>query len=137
MKIKNTEVLSKGELNAKAELALMGLVVQIIDRPNMEYVLDYLGKFLKDDMSGKEIYDEAVKFVNLKKTAPIGVSVCRICGGEFVVINIIMKDKEDTNFAVDDEQGCLCHVHNVTAPDCSELGYCFFEKKGPSYHRIG
>ena len=46
MKNKNTEVLSKGELNAKAELALMGRVVQVIDRENMEYVLDYISKVL-------------------------------------------------------------------------------------------
>lgn len=131
------ELLSKGELNAKSELALMGLVVQILDRENMEYVLDYIAKTIKcTEMTGKEIYDEATKYTDPKETEPVGLSTSTLFGGEMRVINIVFKDR-GKSLKLDDPDGVLCHVHNFDAPDCSELGYCFFERKGSSYHRIG
>ena len=131
------ELLSKGELNAKSELALMGLVVQILDKENMEYALDYIAKVLKcTEMTGAEIYAEATEYTDPKKTEPVGLSTSTLFGGEFRVVNIIFKDKDKT-LKLDDPDGVLCHVHNFDAPDCSELGYCFFERRGSSYHRIG
>ena len=131
------EILSKGELNAKSELALMGLVVQILDKENMEYALDYIAKVLKrTEMTGAEIYAEATKYTDPKETEPVGLSTSTLFGGEFRVVNIIFKDKDKT-LKLDDPDGVLCHVHNFDAPDCSELGYCFFERRGSSYHRIG
>lgn len=131
------ELLSKGELNAKSELALMGLVVQILDRENMEYVLDYIAKTINcTEMTGKEIYDEATKYTDPKETEPVGLSTSTLFGGEMRVVNIVFKDR-GKSLKLDDPDGVLCHVHNFDAPDCSELGYCFFERKGSSYHRIG
>lgn len=131
------EILSKGELNAKAEIALMGITVQVLDRENMEYVLDYIAKVLNcTEMTGEEIYDEAVQYVDLEETVPVGLSCSTLFGGEFRVVNIIFKDKGKA-LRMTDPDGVLCHVHNFDAPDCSELGYAFFERKGSSYHRIG
>lgn len=131
------EILVKGELNAKAELALMGRVVQILDRENMEYVLNYISKVLNcTEMTGAEIYDEATKYTNPDETEPVGLSCSTLFGGEFRVVNIIFKDK-GKSLKLDDPDGVLCHVHNFDAPDCSELGYCFFERIYNSYHRIG
>lgn len=130
------ELLSKGDLNAKAELALMGRVVQILDRENMEYVLDYIAKTINcTEMTGKEIYDEATKYTDPKETEPVGLSTSTLFGGEMRVVNIVFKDR-GKSLKLDDPDGVLCHVHNFDAPDCSELGYCFFERKGNSYHRI-
>lgn len=130
------ELLSKGELNAKAELALMGRVVQILDRENMEYVLDYIAKVLNcTEMTGKEIYDEATKYTDPKETEPVGLSTSTLFGGEMRVVNIVFKDR-GKSLKLDDLDGVFCHVHNFDAPDCSELGYCFFERNGNSYHRI-
>ena len=133
------ELLSKGELNAKAELALMGRVVQILDRENMEYVLDYIAKVLNcTEMTGAKIYDEATKYTDPKETEPVGLSCSTLFGGEMRVVNIIFKDK-GKSLKLDDPDGVLCHVHNFDAPDCSELGYCFFERRGKTssqYHRI-
>ena len=131
------ELLSKGDLNAKSELALMGRVVQILDRENMKYVLDYIAKVLNcTEMTGKEIYDEATKYTDPKETEPVGLSTSTLFGGEMRVVNIVFKDR-GKSLKLDDPDGVLCHVHNFDAPDCSELGYCFFERRGSSYHRIG
>ena len=131
------ELLSKGELNAKAELALMGRVVQILDRENMEYVLDYIAKVLNcTEMTGAEIYAEATKYTDPKETEPVGLSCSTLFGGEMRVVNIIFKDK-GKSLKLDDPDGVLCYVHNFDAPDLSELGYCFFERQGSTYHRIG
>lgn len=131
------EILSKGELNAKAELALMGRVVQLLDRENMEYVLDYIGKVLNcTEMTGEAIYEEATQYTDSKKTMPVGLSCSTLFNGEFRVVNIIFKDK-GKSLKMDDPDGVLCHVHNFDAPDCSELGYCFFERVGSTFHRIG
>lgn len=42
-----TELFSKGELNAKAEIALMGRAVNITDKDNLAYVIDYICKVVK------------------------------------------------------------------------------------------
>lgn len=129
------EILSKGDLNAKAEVALMGLTVQILDRENMEYVLDYISKVVGNtEMTGKEIYEEATKYTNPKDTEPVGLCCCRVLG--MPTVTIIFKDK-GKSLKLDSPNGVLCHVHNYVDSICSELGYCFFERKGPSYHRIG
>ena len=52
-------------------------------------------------------------------------------------LNIIFKDIKNTEFHLNDADGVLTYVHNYDGPDMSELGYCFFEKQGNTYHRIG
>ena len=137
--MKTTEIYTKGELNAKAELALMGIVTPIRDKDNIVYMIDYINKTLgMTDMSGEEIYDEATRYTDDKETMIIGLSCSTILGGECRVLNVLMKDIKDTKFHLDTDEGVLCHVHNYDWPDCSELGYCFFQKKsGNCYHRIG
>lgn len=136
--MKTTEIYSKGELNAKAEVALMGLVTPVRDKDNIIYMLDYISKVIENNepyMTGEQIYDKAVEFVDLKETMIVGLSVCRIMG--MPCVNVIFKDIKDTKFKLDDSDGVLTYVHNYDGPDMSELGYCYFEKKGNAYHRIG
>lgn len=139
--MKTTEIYSKGELNAKAEVALMGLVTPVRDKDNIIYMLDYISKVIENNkpyMTGEQIYEKAVEFVDLKETMIVGISVCRIMG--MPCANIIFKDVKDTKFKLDDTDGVLTYVHNYDGPDMSELGYCYFEKnekKGNAYHRIG
>ncbi len=136
--MKTTEIYSKGELKAKAEVALMGLVTPVRDKDNIIYMLDYISKVIENNepyMTGEQIYEKAVEFVDLKETMIVGLSVCRIMG--MPCVNVIFKDIEDTKFKLDDSYGVLTYVHNYDGPDMSELGYCYFEKKGNAYHRIG
>lgn len=128
---------TKGDLNAKSELALMGRPVQVTDPEELKYCFSYIANVLKRDETGEEIYNEAVKYINLKETKPIGFC-CNTLFGYMRVITIIMKDIKAKHFSLADEDGVLCHVHNFTCPDCSELGYCFFEKlSNGGFRRIG
>lgn len=135
--MKTTEIYSKGELNAKAEVALMGLVTPIRDKDNIIYMLDYIAKVIEGNskyMTGEDIYNEAVKYVDLNETMIVGLSCCTLMG--MPCVNVIFKDIKDTKFKLDNEDGVLTHVHNFDGPDLSELGYCYFEKRGSAYHRI-
>jgi len=122
----------KGELCAKAEIALMGMVV-MLNESDVPDVLDYIGSVLGfTDLSGKEIVASATQYLDHNKTHICGISCTTIYGEPCV--NIILKDR-DENFDIADDNGVLCYVHNFVAPYCSELGYCYFKKKGGSYHR--
>lgn len=125
----------KGQLNAKAELALMGRVVFMRSREDFEYVLDYIAKVLHCEQSGHDIYENAVKHLDPKKTYPIGLS-CSTIGGEFKVATLIMKDVGES-VELDRQDGVFCYCYNFTRPDFSELGYSYFEKQGSTYHRVG
>ena len=134
--MKTTEIYSKGELNAKAEVAMMGCVTPIRDKDNIIYMLDYIAKVLDPDMymTGEQIYNKAVEFINLDETMIVGISCCRLMG--MPCVNVIFKDIKDTKYKLDDRDGVLTYVYNFEGPDLSELGYCFFEKRGNTYHRI-
>lgn len=127
---------SKGDLNAMSELALMGVCVSVSGEENLAYCLDYISKVLNTDyMTGKQILDEAQRYTDKSETTPVGLCISTIMQ-EMICVAIIFKDN-GVPLRLDDPDGVLCHVHNFTAPDCSELGYCFFERRGQFYHRIG
>lgn len=132
-----TEVYSKGELNARAELALMGRAINLNDRDNLIYVIDYICKVLKHtDSNGEQILDMAEKYLDKEKTKPIGL-VCNTIGCDMKCLTVVLKDFDGSPFQIDDEYGVLCYVYNFTAPDFSELGYCFFKKTPSGVRRIG
>lgn len=134
MKLNGTEMYSKGELNARAELALMGRAVMLQDRDNLIYAIEYICKVLQASVTGEQILELAEKHLE-EKTKPIGL----ICNnlGDMKCLTVILKDFDGSHFQIDDEYGVLCYVYNFTAPDFSELGYCYFEKSPSGVRRIG
>jgi len=135
----STELLSKGALNAKAEIALMGRPVKITDRDNLAYAIDYICKVLKcTETSGAEILKMATQYSDEKVTRPIGL-VCNTIMDDMKCLTVILKDFDGSPFKLDSENGVLCWTYNFTCPEYSELGYCFFEKiqGSGSYRRIG
>ena len=137
-----TELTSKGELNAKCEIALMGRLVQVVDMPNLVYCMDYLcntfrntGVICDEETTGEYIMKKATEFINPDETVPVGFIVNTIMG-ELVCVAIVMKDLGEP-MQIDSEDGILCYVYTFNAPDCSELGYCFFEKTKSGIRRIG
>ena len=126
-----------GELNARAECAMLGMVVQAFKKESLEYMLGYIARTLGcEEATGAEIYAKATEFIDPTKTEAVNLSCSTIYGTDRVA-NIVFRDK-DKPFVLDDPDGVLCYTYNFTYPDCSELGYCYFEKKGLSdYHRIG
>lgn len=131
-----TELFSKGELNAKAEVALMGRAVNVQDRDNLAYMIDYICMVLKHtETSGAEILKLATRYCD-EMTKPIGI-ICNTIMGDMQCLTVILKDFDGSPFKLDSEDGVLCWVHNFTCPDFSELGYCFFEKTPSGFRRIG
>lgn len=103
-----TEVYSKGELKARAELALMGRAVNLQDRDNLIYVIDYICRVLKHtDSNGEQILDMAEKYLDKEKTKPIGL-VCNTIGGDMKCLTVILKDFDGSPFQIDNEDGVLC-----------------------------
>lgn len=135
MKVKN-EYYSKGELNALAEMLMMGFVKQFTDEDNIKYVIDYVSKTLGKDITADEIYEKAYEFISDKdKTKVVGLSVNTLYG-EMQCLTLIFKD-EGEPFNIEDENGVFCYCYNYTYPDCSELGYSFFKREHGKLHRIG
>lgn len=138
-----TEIKSKGDLNAQCEIALMGRLVQVTDMPNLIYCMDYLCTTLRntgviyedDNVTGEYIMQKAMEFINPDETAPIGFVVNTIME-ELVCVAIVMKDLEKP-MHIDSPDGVLCYCYTFNAPDCSELGYCYFEKTKSGIRRIG
>lgn len=138
MKDKRTEIYTKDELEAKAELALMGYVTPVRDKDNIICILDYIAKIVglkfEVSMTGEEIYKQATQYSE-EKTYVCGISCTTLLG--MPCVNLIMKDEGDTHFRLDSREGVLTYVFNFCGPDdLSELGYCFFKKFGPVFKRI-
>lgn len=129
-----TEIYTKGELNAKAEVALMGWVTPVRDKDNIIYMLDYISNVVNGNKNGQNIYNVATEFINLDKTYIIGISCSTVYG--MPCINIVFKDIENTSFKLNDPEGVLTYTYNLSATECSELGYCYYERKGTAYHRV-
>lgn len=126
---------SKGELNAKSEIAMMGLVTSVTEEDDVIYMLDYISKVIDGEAQGIEIYEKATEFINKDETFIVGINCCRIY--EDACICIIFKDKLNDTFKIDDTDGTLIYTYNMSCPYYSELGYGFYKRKGTSYHRIG
>lgn len=135
---KTTEIYTKGELRAKAEVALMGVVTPVRDKDNIIFMLDYIAKVIgHEEQTGEEVYAKATQFVNLKKDMIVGLSTSTIMGS-MKCVNIIFKGIKSKTFKLDYPRGVLTYVYNYDYPDGSELGYCIFEKRANNtYHRIG
>lgn len=139
-----TEVLSKGDLKARAEMLLMGHVIQVTDEVNQKYIVDYVSRVLanvgnSEPVKSDEIWEKAFEFIsNKEKTKVIGLSLNTIMN-EMVVLTLIFKDFNEELFDIEDPKGVFCYCYNYTYPDCSELGYSFFkqDKSTHKLHRIG
>ena len=132
------ENFAKIELGALAEIAMTGVAIPMTERDNLEYMLGYIAKALgHEETTGAEIYAKATEFIDPEETEAAGLSCSTIMGTDLVV-NVIFRDK-GVPLKLDDPDGVLCYVYNFSCEWCSELGYCFFERKENSrdYHRIG
>lgn len=126
---------TKNELRTLAEIALMGLVVKVNTEDDVTFIFDIIrGAVGTEGMTAEEMYKDAVKYINFDETEIYGLSASTVCG--MPCINVLFRDKDCENFAVDGTDGVFCYVLNLADSDCSEYGYSFFEKKGSSYHRI-
>lgn len=131
------EILSKGELNAKCELALMGYTIQILDMDNLEYCVKYVCKVIngRDEKMPEICMEKLKRFLSYEEgnTSVNGFTVNTVL--DMPVITFTIKDKRE-RFNILSEDGVLCYCFNCAEPAFSEGGYCFFEKSGNKIHRI-
>lgn len=139
------------ESKSKAELALMGRVVPIINNKEAIEITDYITNVLKvshhnlDIESGTEVIDNRVNQFGHNIVRHMVVNTLM---DEFQCITYCLQsdpepdeDEEESEQYPDDlttHDGVFSYVYNVSAPDLSELGYTFYEKRvDNTYHRIG
>ena len=126
---------NRGRLNARLELAMMtGNVVLLNNEKDIKYALDYILSAIGSDKTGEDIYDAALRYSDKDETRIAGISTSMVYGDP--CINVILCDKNE-ELCLDRESGILCYVFNSQSDICSELGFCFFEKRdNDTYHRI-
>lgn len=86
----------------------------------------------------KEIIEKALRFGE-QGAKLTHIVVNRIMGTD-TVITFVISDREYTINSAEDlvtPNGVISYCYNATCPDCSELGYCFYAKRGDrNIHRI-
>jgi hypothetical protein len=131
-----------GETRAKAEVALMGRVVVPTDNKEAEEMIDYIlqtvGEYYFDSICGENIVRNAFQYSSKPKAKQIVYGLCvntlNIGFDKMKCITVIVEAKKNLHTPM----GVYCWVENLDAPDCSELGCCFFKQDAQGfYKRIG
>lgn len=132
----------EGRLCAKAEMMMMGITQMVEDCEEAHKITAYIVRTILD-LNNEKAKDKAQEVMNncfkyLSDEADVRGMVVNTIMGSMVCITYIIDDGEEgvpNDLAT--PYGVFSHVENLTCPDCSELGYTFFEKKSDGYHRVG
>lgn len=132
----------KNELATRCELAMMGKVIPCnIDEAQAmtDYILTTMkASYPETELEVDILKDHLHQYSDNSKVKYITTNKMSIMSDEFFCITYLIDDEEEP-FPEDlaTQDGVLCYVYNLTAPELSEFGYCFFEKKNDTYyHRI-
>ena len=112
--------------NADAEAALMGFAIPISSKAHLKYLIRYTLSVLQDcynyevESKTEEVFNNAWNRYNSEDLA---VRYFTINSTPFGVLFTFVRDTE----RIISPDGVLSWVENIDAPDCSELGYTFFE----------
>lgn len=138
---------NKQVVATKGELALMGKTIECTNKEEAVAITDYILTVLRASfpeidpkLNGEVLIDKYVnRYSDEDSRLEVKHIVCNTLMDMFRVITFLVDDGEEPypdDLATED--GVLCYVYNVNAPELSELGYCFFAKKSDNYyHRIG
>ncbi len=123
----------QNEWNAQAELALMGFAIPVESDEHLKHLIGkvlFVLKQTEDDEAVQEIFDGCYKY----NSDNAKVTHFTVNSTHFGVMLTFVRDKEMTDITTRD--GVLAYVYNLDYPDCSELGYVFFEQSGSKIRRI-
>ena len=139
-------MMSTSKWNADAEMSMMGFPIKVESVEHLTHMVNYVLLVLKSDIYGdsqyreeraKEIVDNATNKYNSSKDKSIKWFVVNdsIAG----VMMTFVRDKGELTLKSGKmkSSGILAWVENIDCPDCSELGYVFFEKQNGKITRIG
>ena len=132
--------------NADAEMSMMGFPIAVESEEHLHHMVGYCLWTLKCDLykndpeslesRTNEIVDNAIRKYNSSKDKSVKWFV--VNDSMFGVMMTCVRDKTLTlKSGKMKSSGVLAWVENIDAPDCSELGYVFFENKNGKTVRIG
>lgn len=138
--------MSTSKWNADAEMSMMGYPIAVESTAHLTHMVRYCLQVLKGedyrevqnlDSRTNEIVADAQTKYNSSKDKTIKWFV--VNDSMFGVMMTFVRSKGELTLKNGKmkSSGVLAWVENIDAPDCSELGYVFFEKKNGKTVRIG
>jgi hypothetical protein len=125
----------KNKWNADAEAAMMGFTVPVQSKDHLKHLVWYTIKTCMPSGEIDALTEAAMEGSDKYNSTQAKVSHFSVNSTQFGVLLTMVRDSEMTDLC--DEDGVLAYVFNMDAPDCSELGYVFFENKNGKIHRVG
>lgn len=126
----------KSEMATRCELAMMGKVVRVSD-DEVQTMLEYMTPAIGGQIPSEDVLNTHIRRYN--KKLHVTHMVCNTLMGYMSCVTFIVKGsapKEEEKLPKKDFYK-LCYVLNLTCPDCSELGDCFFSTKSDGFiHRV-
>lgn len=132
--------------NADAEMSMQGFPIAVESTEHLTHMVNYVLLVLKSDIYGdclyrearaKEIVENAQSKYNSSKDKSIKWFVVNDSMYGVMMTFVRSKGSLTLKNGKMKSSGVLAWVENIDAPDCSELGYVFFEKKNGKTVRIG
>lgn len=138
--------MTNSKWNADAEMSMMGFPIKVEDTTHLTYMVRYCLKVLKSDTyptnddldyRSSQIVDDAMYKYNSDKDKSIKWFV--VNDSMFGVMMTFVRSKGELTLKSGKmkSSGILAWVENIDAPDCSELGYVFFENRNGKTVRVG
>lgn len=138
--------MTNAKWNADAEMSMMGYPIPVESTAHLTHMVRYCLQVLKSDVYREaqslnhrtnEIVADAQTKYNSSKDKTIKWFV--VNDSMFGVMMTFVRQKGELTLKNGKMKasGVLAWVENIDAPDCSELGYVFFEKKNGKTVRIG
>lgn len=127
----------ESKLRAKAELALMGVLITVNSNEEASFMADYITEVItntrvgyeENPVSGKEVIAKIERCSDDKQVKHMIVNTLE--GMVLIAYVLESPDKITTR------NGVFSYVQNVTTPDFSEFGYTFYEDREGIIRRIG
>ena len=134
--------MTNSKWNANAEAAMMGFIVAIVSEEHLSYLVKYVLKVLGSeyaydlDEKTKEVVENATRKYRSGKDKSIQWFTCNHT--MFGTCLTFVRDKGALTLKSGKMKasGSLAWVENLDAPDCSELGYVFFENRNGRVVRV-
>lgn len=136
-------ITKEAKLDVLTMAALRGILTPLPDdRDCQEQILSLMNNLggIKLVHSASEIIDKALKHCD-KDSKITHVVVNRLCEVNDIIITLLISDSEYPVNSEEDivrPQGVFGYCYNASYPECSELGYSYYEKQDDgTTHRIG
>ena len=128
--------------NADAEAAMMGFCVEVTSEEHLTHLVGYIlhtlcGQYSYDvEVKTKEVVENATRKYNSGKDKSIKWVTCNSTMFGTCITFVRSKGALTLKSGKMKSGGSLAWVENLDYPDCSELGYVYFESVNGKVRRI-